>query len=376
MKKTTILNNNLDKTISKNSIVEPIYMTTAFKQDSIEEWWEYLYTWWWNPNFDSLEKKLNSIEDWAIETIVFPTWMSAITATLSSMLSAWDEVICNNNTYIWTDQLFSEIYSNFWIKTSFIDLLDIKMLEKSISKKTKLIWIETPSNPLLRLYDIQKISKIAKKNNIIVCVDSSFLSSINISPLELWADIVVQTATKYIWGTADVMWWFASSNNEKFCAKIKKTRNILGLFPSPFNCWLLERSLKTFTIRMKQIEENANYIAEKLEKLEIIESVIYPKLKSYPQYDIAKKQIKWWWWVISVKLNLNYKQIKKWFSRFKLWNPAVSFWWTESLIDFPAYIWWKNLSKQTKEMIGYNLVRLSVWIEDKDDLLEDFINAF
>lgn len=376
MKKTTKLNNNLNRKISKNAIVEPIYMTTTYRQDSIEEWGEFLYTWWDNPNFRSLEEKLTFIESGALETIVFPTWMSAITAVITSILEEWDEVICNDNTYIWTNQIFWEFMTTFWVKTNFIDLLDFDALENSISKKTKLIWVETPSNPLLKLYDIKKISKIAKENNIFVCVDSSFLSSLNISPLELWADIVIQTATKYIWWTADTMWWLASSNKKEICEKIRRTRNILWLFPSPLNCWLLERSLKTFYIRMKAIEKNAFYIAKKLEKLDFVESVIYPWLDSFPQSKIAKEQIKWSWGIISVRLKLWYDRIKKWFSKFEIWNPAVSFWWTESLIDFPCYIWGKNLDLNTKEMIWYNLLRLSVWLEDRDDLLDDFINAF
>jgi len=376
MKTETIINNSIWRKISKNAIVEPIYMTTTFKQDSVEEWGEYLYTWWNNPNFKSLEYKLNSIEKWSLETIIFPTGMSAISSVALALLEKWDEVICNDNTYIWTNQVFWELCGKFWIKTTFIEMLDLDLLQKTITPKTKLIWIETPSNPLLKLYDIKKIVKIAKKYNAKVCVDSSFLTSLNISPLELWADIVVQTTTKYISWTSDTMWWIVSSNNNDIISKVRRTRNIVWAFPSPMNCWLIERGLKTLFVRMKQIEENALYIASNLEKQSFVEKVIYPKLDSFEQKILADDMIKWWAWVISLKLKLSFEEIKKWFSKFELWNPAVSFGWTESLIDFPAYIWWKNYSKETKEMIGYNLVRLSVWIENKDDLLDDFINAF
>lgn len=376
MKKETIINNSIWKKISKNAIVEPIYMTTTYKQDSIEEWWEYLYTWWNNPNFKSLEYKLNSLENWSLESIIFPTGMSAISSVALALLEKWDEVICNNNTYIGTSQVFSEVCGRFGVKTNFVEMLDLDLVKKSITPNTKLIWIETPSNPLLKLYDIINISKIAKENNVIVWVDSSFLTSLNISPLELWADIVVQTTTKYLSWTSDTMWWLVSSNDKVLIDKVRRTRNIIGAFPSPMNAWLIERWLKTLFVRMKQIQENALYIASNLEKQGFVEKVIYPKLDSYEQKKLALKIIRWWAWVISVKLNLDYEKIKAGFSKFKLWNPSVSFWGTESLIDFPVYIWWKNYSKETKEMIWYNLVRLSVWIEDKDDLLDDFINAF
>jgi len=374
MKDATLLVNDLDKEIANNSIVEPIYMTTTYKQNM----WEnnkYLYTSSWNPNIESIEKKLNFIEKWSKDTVVFPTWMSAIGAIMLSILEQWDEVICWDNVYMNVSCMINLYLSKFGIMNKFVDLRDIKSLKKTINKNTKLIWIEAPSNPLLIFPDIKKICKIAKENNIIVCVDSTILSSLNISPLLLGADIVIQSATKYIGWTADVMGWIVSTDKNKIIEKVRKTRNTFGQIPSPFNCWLLERWLKTLPIRMKQIEENALFIAKRLEKQSFTQKVIYPWLESFEQFDIIKEQASGNWCIISVVLNYEEENIKKAFNKFELRKPAVSFGWTESLIEYPKCLWWTG-SKNEADIIWDKFIRISVWIEDKYDLVQDLKKAF
>ena len=357
------------------AIIPPPYLTSTFVQErpGVSKY-EYGRT--DNPSFRNLEKALTAIEKNAVDAVVFNSGTSAINAIIN-LLSPGDTILCDTNTYSGTRRLFLECFKKFGIKTVFCNASELKTFEDAVSENTKLIWIETPTNPLLKVNDIQEIAKIAKKNNIFFCVDSTFATPLNQSPLELGASLVIYSTTKYISGHSDLIGGAVSSNDQKLIDKLRWLRNALGLNPSAFDCWLIQRGLKTLAVRMQRHQENAMRLAAWFQEQLFVQKVTYPGLSSCPQYDIVKKQMKGYSGIVSVVFNFNLFEIEKFLMNLKIWQIAESLGGVESLVDYPTLMTQSGLSEddRKKSEIPPGLIRFSTGIEDIEDLIGDIKQA-
>jgi cystathionine beta-lyase/cystathionine gamma-synthase len=276
-----------------------------------------------------------------------------------------------DDLYGGTTNYFKEIASK---NINFTFINDFTNLEKYITKKTKMSWIESITNPLLNTIDIQEISKIAKKYNCLLVIDSTFMSPYLSNPLELGADIVMHSATKFIGGHSDIIMGAIMCNDEKLIKKIRFMQFSIGAIPSPFDCYLALRGLKTLHLRVRESQNNAIKLANFLESHKMITKVIYPGLKSYNNYDLIKKQFKGSGAIISCYIK---GDVNKFLQSLKIFKLAVSLGAVESLICCPALMTHASICKEDRESVGItdNLIRISVGIEDIDDLINDINSA-
>jgi cystathionine gamma-lyase len=277
-----------------------------------------------------------------------------------------------------TFRLFNRVLKNDGFEFSFVDLTDINNLSSAIKENTKMIWIETPTNPTLKLTDIRTISEIAKKKNIVVVVDNTFMSPYFQRPLELGADIVVHSATKYIGGHSDMVGGIAVTSNGEIAEKLAFLSNSMGAIQGPFDSFLALRSLKTLPLRMKAHAENAQKIAQYLESHEQVDKVIYPGLESHPQHALAKKQMSGFGGMITFFIKGGLPSAKKFLESVKVFALAESLGGVESLIEHPAIMTHASVPIEQRKALGIDdsLIRLSVGVEDCDDLLADLKQAF
>ncbi|KAJ3090092.1 hypothetical protein HK100_007551 [Physocladia obscura] len=301
------------------------------------------------------------------------------TATVISSLPQGSHVISVNDVYGGTFRYFTKVASNHGIDVSFVDLANPNNILKYIRPNTRLIWIETPTNPTLRLVDIAAVAKIAHaQKDVILVVDNTFMSPYFQNPLLLGADIVVHSVTKYINGHSDVVMGVAVTNNDKIFEKLAFLQNSIGGVPSPFDCFLANRGLKTLHIRMRQHQENALFVALALEKHPLVDKVIYPGLPSHPQYALALRQSRGFSGMVSFRIkNANLEKSNKFLSSLRLFTLAESLGCVESLAELPAVMTHASLTPEARAAIGVDegLIRLSVGIEDKNDLLKDLDQA-
>ncbi len=362
-----------DKTTG--ATITPIYQTSTYTQEALGKHKGYEYSRSGNPTRTALEAALASLENGKYG-LCFASGLAA-TSTVLCLLKAGDEVVTGNDLYGGTVRLFNKVFSNFNIKFTYVDGTDPKNFEAAITPKTKLIWLETPTNPLLRLSDINAISQIAKTKNIIMAVDNTFASPYFQKPLDLGVDIVVHSTTKYIGGHSDVIGGAVIINNSELYTQVKFYQNAVGAVPGAFDSWLLLRGIKTLAVRMKKHAENAITIAEFLEKHSKIKKVNYPGLKSHPQHDLAKKQMSGFGGMISFEIKGGKEEAKKIVESTKLFALAESLGGVESLIGHPVTMTHAEVPQEHKDKLGItdNLIRLSVGIEDINDLMNDLKQA-
>ena len=351
--------------------ITPIYQTSTYTQEALGKHKGYEYTRTGNPTRAALEEVLASLEN-GKHGLCFASGLAA-TTTVLCLLKAGDEIVAGDDLYGGTIRLFDRVFSNFNIKTKYADCRDPKNFESQISSNTKLIWLETPTNPMLKLCDINAVSKIAKSKNIILAVDNTFATPYFQKPLDLGADIVVHSTTKYIGGHSDVVGGAVITSNKDLFEKLKFYQNAIGGIPGPFDSWLVLRGVKTLAIRMKKHEENALQIAEFLEKNPKVKEVYYPGLKSNPQHDLAKKQMTGFGGMVSFKVQGGKEAAKKVVESTKIFSLAESLGGVESLINFPFTMTHVGVPKEHKDRLGITeeLIRLSVGIEDINDLISD-----
>jgi len=357
----------------------PIYLTSTFKQEEFGEY-EYDYSRAGNPTRTNLEQNIASLEK-GIGAVAFSSGMGAISAVIH-LLSSGDEVIFTRNVYGGTYRIMEKIYKNFSIKSHWIDTTNLNQLEDTICKKTKMIYIETPTNPMMEICDIRAISKIAKKNKCILVVDNTFMSPYNQRPIELGADIVMHSITKYLNGHSDVIGGILVSNNNSLLEKLKFIQMSVGSVPSPFDCWIVQRSLKTLHVRMDRHNFNADKIARHLIKSKKISAIYYPGLTNHPNHKIAKKQqlnpkgVIVYGGMISIDLGSK-KNARKFVKNLQIFTLAESLGGVESLVCHPASMTHASIPKKIRTNLGITegLVRLSVGIEDIDDLINDIDNS-
>ena len=355
--------------------ITPIYQTSTYTQDALGKHKGYEYSRTGNPTRTVLETALASLENGKYG-LCFASGLAA-TSTVLCLLKAGDEVVTGNDLYGGTTRLFNRVFSNFNIRFNYVDGTNPKNFETSITDKAKLIWLETPTNPMLRLSDIKAVSEIAKRKNILLAVDNTFASPFFQKPLDLGADIVVHSTTKYLGGHSDVVGGAVITNSEELYKKIRFYQNAVGATPGPFDSWLVLRGIKTLAIRMRKHEENAQKIAEFLEKHPKIKKVNYPGLKSHPQHDLAKKQMSGFGGMISFEINGGKDFAKKIVESTELFALAESLGGVESLIGHPDTMTHVGVPQEQKDMLGItdSLVRISVGIEDTNDLINDLKQA-
>ncbi len=356
------------------AIMTPIYTSSTYVQESPGVHKGYDYSRSINPTRKALEACIADLEGSSFG-YAFASGMSA-SATILELLNSGDHVIAMDDLYGGTYRLFENVRKrSAGLDFTFCDLSDTSSLESALNEKTRMIWIETPTNPLLKIADLEVISKFANENNLISVCDNTFCSPFVQNPIEFGFDIVVHSATKYLNGHSDLIGGVVvcSDKKEELANELLYLQNAVGSIMNPFDSFLLLRSLKTLPVRMERHCFNAFEIASYLESHQAIEKVIYPGLKSHPQHDIAKKQMREFGGMISIVLKGGLDSATKFLEKTEIFSLAESLGGVESLIEHPAIMTHASIPKEVREEIGISdgLVRLSVGIEAIEDLIED-----
>ncbi|KPJ96556.1 MAG: cystathionine gamma-synthase [Gammaproteobacteria bacterium SG8_11] len=331
-----------------------------------------------NPTRDALEKRLAALE-FAKHGVAFASGLGAETTIFLSLLKSGDHIVAFDDLYGGTRRLFTRVFQeNFKIEISYVDARQPELVEKAIKENTKMVWLETPTNPLLKLCDIKTISEIAHRRNLIVVVDNTFMSPYFQQPLALGADIVMHSATKYLNGHSDSVGGAVMLSDDSMYEKLKFTQNAAGAILSPFDSFLILRGIKTLAVRMEAHQKNATKIAQYLESHSRVNKVIYPGLESHPQCGLAKKQMSGFGGMLSFELDDDINDAKTLVENLKYFALAESLGGVESLIELPAIMTHASVPKEERVKIGLAdaLIRISVGIENADDLLEDLESAF
>ena len=358
------------------AVMPPITLSSTFRQENPGEF-KYEYARTKNPTRDILEKLLSEIEigEYAF---AFSSGMAAINC-LSDALEKDYHIICSDDVYGGTRRLFDKVKSvNQNIETSYIDLSKENNWKGHIKENTKMIWLETPSNPLLKIVDVKSISDQLVGTDILLICDNTFASPYNQKPLTQGADIVIHSSTKYLGGHSDLIGGsLIIKDNKKIADKIQYLQNSAGAIPSPFDCYLLIRSIKTLSVRMERHNKNGLKIAKYLEKNDKIKRVMYPGLESDINYKIAKKQMTGFGGIISIEIDTDLDGVKRFLKNLTIFALAESLGGVESLIEHPGIMTHASLDKKTRQELGItdSLLRLSVGIEDADDLISSLDHA-
>ena len=353
-----------------NGAVSPLYMSTAYSYKKGDMYPRYFNT----PNQIGLSKKISSLEK-AEETLVFGSGMAAISTSLLSFLSSGDHVVFQPDLYGGTRNFATEHLNTYGIEHSFADSTNLNDFAAKIKDNTKVIYVETPSNPLMKIIDLKGISELAKDNKIITMIDNTFASPVNQNPISLGIDIVIHSATKYLGGHSDILAGSVSSSKKNMEAIFSVGKSLGGNL-SDYTVWLLERSLKTLFVRVEKQNKNANELAHFLQNHECINKVFYPGLDNSIFHNLARKQMNDFTGMLSFEINKSTSR-EVFESNLKLIQPAISLAGVESTINVPYLTSHKWLPKEEKRKQGIteNLVRFSVGIEDVGDLKNDLNQA-
>ena len=358
------------------AVMPPIYQTSTYAQTTPGGHKGFEYSRTHNPTRNALENSFASIENGRYG-LAFGSGLAAIDAVIK-LLTPGDEVISTNDLYGGTYRLFTKIYEDFGIKFHFVGMESTSKINSLINKKTKLLWAETPTNPMLNIVDIKALSKVAMTNNILFAVDNTFATPYIQIPLDLGADIVMHSATKYLGGHSDVVMGALVVNNSSLADKLYFIQNASGAIPGPQDCFLVLRGIKTLHIRMQRHCENAKMIAEFLNEHPKVEKVYWPGLKNHKNHSIAKSQMNDFGGMISfTSKNNDYDETIRILERLKIFTLAESLGGVESLSGHPASMTHASIPKLEREKSGVvdSLIRLSVGIEDISDLIQDLKQA-
>src|SRR5687768_2314792 len=361
---------------STGAIMTPIYQTSTFVQDSPSKHKGYAYARGTNPTRNALQASLAALENGKF-AICFSSGMGATDAVIK-LLSPGDEVITSNDLYGGSYRMFKRVFEKFGIKFHFIDLTKASNIEPLINGNTKLFWLETPTNPLMNIVDIKACCDMAKRHKITVAVDNTFASPYLQNPLDLGADIVMHSVTKYLAGHSDVIMGALVMNDADLRAKLYLIQKSCGAVPGPMDCFLVLRGIKTLYIRMEKHCENGKKIAHWLRQHSKIAKVYWPGFEDHPNYAIAKKQMRDFGGMLSFELkNDSVEEANRVLSSTKLFSLAESLGGVESLINHPATMTHASIprAERIKNGLTDSLIRLSVGIEDADDLIEDLKKA-
>ena len=360
-----------------NSVMQPIYQTSTYAQQSpgVNKGFEYSRT--HNPTRTALQNSFASLEN-AKYGVAFSSGLAAIDAIIK-LLSPGDEVISTNDLYGGTFRLFIKIFEKYGVKFHFTSLYNTADVESLINENTKVIWAETPTNPMINVFDIEALSNISKSNNLLFVVDNTFASPYLQNPLNLGADIVMHSATKYLAGHSDVVLGALMLNDDEIAEKLYFVQNASGAVPGPQDCFLTLRGIKTLHVRMQRHCENAHKVAHFLNDHKMVEKVYWPGLESHKNHKVAKKQMSDFGGMLSFRIkDFSKEQTIKFLEKLHLFTLAESLGGVESLCGHPATMTHASIPKEEREKSGVtdSLIRLSVGIEDVDDLINDLQNAF
>ena len=357
------------------AVMPPIYQTSTYSQKSPGEHSGYEYSRTQNPTRHALERSIASLEN-AKYGLAFSSGLSAIDAIMK-LFSPGDEIISTNDLYGGSYRLFEKVFKKFGLKFVFTDLRNLNEIENLISSKTKLIWVETPTNPMINIVDIEGLSKICKTNNLLLAVDNTFSTPFLQKPIDLGADIVMHSATKFLAGHSDVILGLLALSNDELAEKLFFMQNSSGAICGPMDSFLTLRGIKTLHVRMQRHCENARVIANYLKKHDKVDNVYWPGFEDHPNHSIAKSQMNDFGGMISFTVKGNFDLVKRITSSFKVFTLAESLGGVESLVNHPATMTHASIPKEERDKIGItdNLIRLSVGIEDISDLVDDIEQA-
>ncbi|QOJ28985.1 MAG: PLP-dependent transferase [Ignavibacteriales bacterium] len=356
------------------AVITPLYLTSTYAQEELGKHKGFEYGRTHNFTRAALEQNIAALEKGKFG-IAHASGLAAIHA-LMSLVKAGDHVIVTDNVYGGTYRLFELVMSNYGLSYSWVDTTRPENILAEIRPNTRMVHIETPTNPMLSLTDIKAVSTICKEHGLMLVVDNTFMSPYFQNPLTLGADIVTHSVTKYINGHSDLIGGINITNDEKIHERLRYIQNAAGGVPSPFDCWLTLRSTKTLAVRMKQHNENAQKVAEYLLAHPKIADVIYPGLTSHPQHQLAKQQMSGFGGMVSVNFK-QYEDVNDFLKKLKVFTLAESLGGVESLVCHPVSMTHGSVPKEKREKFGLTekLVRLSVGIEDAEDLIEDIRQA-
>jgi cystathionine beta-lyase/cystathionine gamma-synthase len=358
------------------SVTVPVYLTSTFMQPRPGREGKYVYSRTANPTRNALEESLTSLEEGKVG-LAFSSGLAA-TTTVLMLLQKGDHVIAGDDIYGGTYRLFDQILKNYGLQFTFVDPRFLDKVEKAVRKNTKMIWIETPTNPLMRVVDIRAISRIAKKSKALLVVDNTFASPYLQNPLRLGADISVHSTTKYLGGHSDLIGGAAITSSAEVGQRLKFLQNAVGAIPGPLDCWLVLRGIKTLPVRMDRHSSNAKQVSEFLQKQPEVENVYYPGLPDHPQREIVKRQMRGHGGMLSFELKGGFGKCEKLLKQLRVFTLAESLGGVESLIEHPASMTHASIpqKRRIEKGITDKLIRVSVGIEDVEDLLEDLQRGF
>lgn len=358
------------------SVTVPVYLTATYYQPEPGREGKYVYSRTGNPTRDALERNLAALEGGRFG-LAFSSGMAA-TTTVLMLLRKGDHVIAGDDVYGGTYRLFEQVLRNYGLQFSYVDARDPEKVEKAVRKNTRMVWVETPTNPLMKIIDIRAMAKIARKAKAMLVVDNTFMSPYFQNPLQHGADIVVHSTTKYLGGHSDLIGGAAITSNPEIYQRLKFLQNAVGAVPGPLDAWLVLRGVKTLALRMERHDQNARRIAEFLSKQPKVERVYYPGLTDHPQRKVVEKQMRGYGGMISFELKSGMGPSKKLLKKLHIFTVAESLGGVESLIEHPASMTHASVPRATRLERGItdSLIRISVGIEDVEDLLKDLETGF
>jgi len=362
-----------DKTFGAISV--PIYQTSTFAFEDVGKTRGYDYSRTANPTRKVLEDTLAKLEG-GKAGFAFATGMAA-EATVVHLLKAGDHVISGDDVYGGTYRLFQDVMPDLGLEFNFLRMNNRQAIERTIRPNTRMIWLETPSNPLLNITDVEMVVDIARKHNILTVIDNTFATPYFLRPIEYGVDLVVHSTTKYLNGHCDVVGGAVVTTNDELTQRVQFLLNAMGTCASPFDCWLVLRGIQTLPLRMKQHEANAIAVASYLQKHKAVSKVFYPGIKSHPGHEIAKRQMKGFGGVVSFELKGGTESVNHFLRRLKVFSLAESLGGVASLAEHPATMSHASMPPDYRATIGIsdNLIRLSVGLESIDDLIDDLAQA-
>jgi cystathionine beta-lyase/cystathionine gamma-synthase len=354
--------------------IVPIYQTSTFTQSGVGEHKGYDYSRTVNPTRTALQQQLASLEN-AAYCSAFSSGMAA-TSAVTNLLSAGDHVVVGEDLYGGTYRIFTKVFARYGIEFAFVDMSDLDATRAAVRPNTKMLWAETPTNPLLNLVDIAALAAL-KPDGAVLAVDNTFASPYFQAPLALGADIVVHSTTKYIGGHSDAVGGAAMTNDSGLAETIKFHQNAVGGVPGPFDAWLTMRGAKTLAVRMREHAHNAELVAQFLDERSDVERVYYPGLASHPQHALAARQMSGYGGMLSFAIAGDAQRAFAFAKATKLFSLAESLGGVESLVGIPARMTHGSIpaDERARRGITDNLIRLSVGIEDADDLIADLRDA-
>jgi cystathionine gamma-lyase / homocysteine desulfhydrase len=373
-RKTKLIHGGIAGDPHTGAVTVPIYQVSTYKQEGIGKHKGYEYSRTGNPTRYALEELIKDLEEGAAG-FAFGSGMAAITAVMM-LFNSGDHVILTDDVYGGTYRVMTKVLNRLGIQSTFVDTSDISNIEKEIRPNTKAIYIETPTNPLLKITDIEKTAHLAKNLGLLTIVDNTFSTPYWQTPITLGADIVVHSATKYLGGHSDVVAGLVVVNSDELAEQMHFIQNSTGGVLGPQDSWLLIRGIRTLGVRMEEHEENTRQIVEFLKAHQAVQKIYYPGLESHPNHEIAKKQCRGFGGMISFDVGSGEKA-EQLLNNVKYFTLAESLGAVESLISLPAKMTHASIPKERREQLGITdgLVRISVGLEDVEDLIEDLAQA-